>query len=297
VPNVVQSLTARGALERGLDVVKNCISIVPIAGALGAEITGVDLSAQLSEETIDQIKSALTEHLVIFFRDQTLTRQQHKAFTSCFGELHRHPVIKGPPGEPDLLVLQNDEARRAQTDAWHSDVSSDEYPPMGSVLYAHEIPDAGGDTMWMNAYLAYEALSAPMRTYLNGLTATHSIEHLFGMKSLVNLGAAEATAIRERLKPVHHPVVRTHPWSGRKSLYVNSSFTRSIDGIPKAESDAVLRFLYAHMASPNFTCRFRWRKGSVAFWDNRCTQHYALNDYWPHKRHMERFTVVGEKPV
>lgn len=276
---------------------RNSMVVTPIAGALGAEVAGVDLSVPLSEDTINAIKNALAEHLVLFFREQKLTREQHKAFTSRFGELHRHPLIKGPDGEPDLLVLENDHTRRAQTDSWHSDVSSDEYPPMGSVLCAREVPDAGGDTLWMNAYLAYEALSVPMRELLDGLTATHSLDHLYGMKTLVKMNPAEAAASRERRRPVHHPVVRTHPWTGRKSLYVNGAFTRGIDGLSKAESDALLEFLYAHMASPNFTCRFRWREGSVAFWDNRCTQHYALSDYWPQRRQVERYTIRGERPV
>lgn len=275
------------------------LSVRRIAGALGAEISGINLSDNLDEEVIGELKQALANHLVIFFRDQEMTREQHKAFAARFGKLHRHPVIKGPEGDPDLLILANDGTARARTDSWHSDVSSDEFPPLGSVLYAREIPEAGGDTMWANCYLAYETLSTAMQEFLGGLTATHSAIGLFGKKlsQLVKLDDAEASKLRANLEPVHHPVVRTHPVTGRKSLYVNSGFTQCIDGLSEKESTALLEFLYAHQASPNFTCRFNWREGSVAFWDNRCTLHFALSDYFPEKRHMERYTVVGERPV
>lgn len=272
------------------------LDIRPVAGALGAEVAGISLAESLGDDVIAAIRQALLEHLVLFFRDQDLTPEQHKAFASRFGELHRHPTIRGPSGDPELLVIETDREHGGKVDRWHSDVSSDECPPMGSILYARILPDRGGDTMWMNAYLAYETLSAPMRKFLDGLTATHSITRLYDLDIMRGGWEARMNANMEH-PPVHHPVVRTHPETGRKLLYVNTIFTECIDGITKAESRALLDLLYAHIATPNFSCRLNWRKGTVAFWDNRCTQHYGVNDYWPQHRLMHRYTIVGDRPV
>ncbi|MBI2800192.1 MAG: TauD/TfdA family dioxygenase [Gammaproteobacteria bacterium] len=272
------------------------LQIRPVAGALGAEVGGINLADALSDDIIAEVRQALLENLVLFFRDQALTPAQHKAFASRFGRLHRHPTVKAPPEDPDLLVLETDRERPGQVDRWHSDVSSDEYPPMGSLLYARIVPERGGDTMWMNAYLAYETLSAPMRGLLDGLTATHSITRLYDLGIMRGEWEARRKA-SEAHPPMHHPVVRTHPVTGRKLLYVNTIFTECIDGVSAAESRAILDFLYAHIATPNFSCRLTWREGTLAFWDNRCTQHYGVNDYWPQHRLMHRYTIVGDRPV
>ncbi|MCC6716996.1 MAG: TauD/TfdA family dioxygenase [Acetobacteraceae bacterium] len=269
------------------------ITVAKLTPIIGAEIGGVDLSQPLGNRQFDEIHRALAENLVIFFRDQDLTPEQHLGFGRRFGELHIHPAAPHEPGMPALMKIHADrDSPRANGEGWHSDVSCDELPPMGSILYIKQCPPHGGDTLFANMYAAYEALSERMKAYLDGLVAVHDGEQVY-RGTYANLGVAD----RPVYPKAEHPVVRTHPVTGRRALYVNRGFTRRILGIPGDESEAVLRYLYEHMESPLWQCRFRWSERAVAFWDNRCTQHRAMWDYWPHTRSGNRVTVVGERPV
>jgi taurine dioxygenase len=275
------------------------IEIHPLNPVIGAEIRGVDLGQPLGNQLFQEIHDALLRHLVIFFRDQELTPAQHAEFSRRFGQLHIHPFYPGLGGLPEVMVLEADETYRLANDIWHSDVSFAERPPMGSVLLARQVPDSGGDTMWANMYAAYEALSDRMQNFLSGLTAVHDYAYGFAPDQLRDQrkAAEDLAKARSQYPPVEHPVIRTHPVTGRKALYVNCCFTSHIAGMTKPESRALLGFLYEHLAKPEFTCRHRWRANDVAFWDNRVTQHYALNDYFPARRVMHRTTIVGEKPA
>jgi taurine dioxygenase len=281
------------------------IEVSPIAGALGAEIGGVDL-ADLDDATFCEIREAFHDHLVIFFRDQTLTPAQHMAFARRFGELDIHPFAAGLDGYPEVLPIIKEPSDRAANfgGTWHSDVTFYEKPALGSILYALEVPTAGGDTMFANMYAAYEALSDGLKNTLDGMIAIHSASRVYGTgnsraanrqkdggKSMqIRTGFdAEAT--------VEHPVVRTHPETGRKGLFVNRNFTLRFKDWTDEESAPLLNYLYDHCVRPEFTCRFRWQPRSIAFWDNRCTQHYALNDYHGQRREMHRVTVVGDRPA
>jgi len=279
------------------------IEVKPIAGALGAEIEGVVLSEDIGNAVFSEIQQALHENLVIFFRDQDLTPDEHKDFGHRFGTLNIHPQYVPLDGHPEILpVLKEPEDTLNIGASWHTDVSFLEQPSMGSILYAHEVPRSGGDTMFANQYLAYESLSEGMREMLDGMTAVHSDRVLSNPSSAANRNEGRSTLIREEAMTDEeivneHPVVRTHVETGRKCLYVNRAFTTRFSGMTEEESKPLLEFLYAHAARPEFTCRFRWEKHSVAFWDNRCTQHYALNDYPGQRRAMHRVTVNGERPV
>jgi len=270
------------------------ITVKPVTPRIGAEIGNVDLSQPLGNRTFQEIHDALMRHQVIFFRDQKMSLEQHKELGRMFGELHIHPGSPGPEGHPEILIIHADEkSKRVAGDLWHSDVSCDEEPPMGSILHIHTVPECGGDTLFASMYAAYEALSEPMKAFLAPLTAIHEGEHVYrGRYS--HQGVDDAGKVYPKAE---HPVVRTHPVTGRKALYVNSGFTTRIPQLSKLESDAVLRMLYEHCASPLFQCRFRWEKNSVAFWDNRCVQHYAMWDYYPQVRSGYRVTIKGERPV
>jgi taurine dioxygenase len=266
------------------------IGVRKLTPIIGAEIEGVDLSKPLSNRQQDEIHRALAENCVIFFRDQHITPQQHMAFGRLFGELDVHPAAPHLEGMPEVMVIAADQnSKRANGEGWHTDVSCQEQPPMGSILYVKECPPEGGDTLFANMYAAYEALSERMKAYLDGLTAVHDGEPVYrGLYDGVQEKAAYPRA--------EHPVVRTHPVTGRKLLYVNRGFTVRILGVPNDESAAILRYLYEHLENPLFQCRFRWRENSIAFWDNRCAQHRAMWDYWPHRRYGNRVTVSGDRP-
>jgi taurine dioxygenase len=269
-----------------------------VAGALGAEIHGVDLAAVQSDVTIAGIRALLLEYGVIFFRGQTLDDAKLKSFASRFGGFFRHPYFL-PEGDPNVIVV-----RRAPGDirivgeGWHSDTPA-VAPPMASLLYAEDVPPHGGDTLFANQYLAYETLSPAMRTMLEGLRAVYSDTRFAGATAGRN--AISATKLREDAAFAHsqgvHPVVRTHPETGRKALYIVRPLMLRFDGMTEAESDGLAEFLYDHSHRPEFTCRFRWEKNSLAFWDNRCTQHAALNDTGPFHRVMRRVQLVGDAPA
>ncbi|MEQ9641993.1 MAG: TauD/TfdA family dioxygenase [Alphaproteobacteria bacterium] len=271
------------------------IACRPLTPVIGAEIEGVDLGA-LDDAGFDAVHQALLDHQVLFFRDQDISIDQHKAFGRRFGALHIHPTGLDTAIEdhPEILVIHaDDKTSRTAGDAWHSDVSCDDEPPMASILKLHVVPENGGDTLFASMYAAYEALSAPMKRYLEGMTATHDGGPNYRDRAR---RAGRLDPARE-YPAASHPMVRTHPETGRRALFVNSVFTTHVDGVPRDESDAILRFLFAHAAKPQFQCRFRWRLNSVAMWDNRCAQHHAMWDYYPETRSGHRVTVKGDRPV
>jgi taurine dioxygenase len=268
------------------------ITVDKVTPIIGAEIAGVDLSQPLSNRQQDEIHRALAENSVIFFRDQLLTPAQHMAFGRLFGDLHVHPAAPSEPDMPEMMIIHSDKnSPRANGEGWHTDVSCEVEPPMGSILHIKTCPPRGGDTLFASMYAAYEALSDRMKAYLDGMTAIHDGEHVYrGL--FKNYGLAD----KPEYPRAEHPVVRTHPVTGRKALYVNAGFTSALAGVPRDEGDAILRYLYQHMENPLFQCRFRWRANSIAFWDNRCAQHRAMWDYWPHTRSGHRVTVKGDRP-
>jgi len=263
-----------------------------LTATLGAEVTGADFTQPISPELSKAVHHALLEHRVLFFRDQDLTPEQHKAIGRCFGELHIHPVIpsRKEEGHPEIVVLESGPKLPFVADRWHSDVSFERRPPLGSVLRGVVIPDQGGDTMWANMTAAYDALSDSMQRLLSDLEA----ENDGGVFTAV----ADANQRKELAKDqtATHPVIRTHPETGRKGIYVNSTFTTKIVGMKPDESKAILSFLYTHIASPEFHCRFRWRKNSMVIWDNRCTQHRVVSDDIRAPRRVERVTIIGDEP-
>ncbi len=263
-----------------------------VTGHCGAEVHGIDLSQPLGVEVVDVLSNALAEHCVLFFHEQSMTPAQQKALGRHFGELHIHPAWpRLVDGHPEVMEIYADEnTRRIAGEDWHSDVSCDREPPLGTILQMLEVPPVGGDTLFANMYAAYESLSTPMRRLLDGMTAIHDGEYVYR-------GRYDGADDEGKTFPrSEHPVGRTHPVSGRKALFVNRLFTTRIVQLSKRESDAVLGFLVEHAASPMFQCRFRWRPGSVAFWDNRCAQHYALWDYYPNRRRGLRVTIKGDRP-
>ncbi len=278
------------------------MEIRPIAPALGAEVRGIDLAEPLDGATLAALRQALLDRLVLFFRDQDLTPERHKAFAARFGALQIDFFVRGMAGHPEIMeIIKRAEDTRVFAANWHTDVSFLEAPSLGSVLYALEVPAVGGDTLFGNMYLAYEALSPGMRDLLEDLSAVHCAYPAYDPEAMAadneQSGGMRYTDSDPRDWTAEHPVVRRHPETGRKALFVNSSYTRRFTDMSEAESRPLLEFLIAHMARPEFTCRLRWRKGSVAFWDNRCAQHRAIADYPGARRHMHRVTIEGNKPV
>ena len=264
------------------------------AGALGAEIGGVDLSRELSDGAIAAIRQALNEHQVIFFRDQQLTPDQQARFGARFGPLNVHPYVHGMAGHPEVMeIIKEPQDKVNFGGGWHSDMSFLERPAIGSILYAVEIPEWGGDTLFASQAAAYEALSPGMKRTLEGLSAVHSANREYSAaghsaQKRSSMAIAEAEGLAGEYV---HPVVLVHPETGRKALYVNPAFTLRFDGWSARESKPLLDFLFQHCRYEAFTCRFAWAKGSVAFWDNRSVWHFALNDYPGQRRHMRRVTV------
>lgn len=266
------------------------IDVRKLTPTIGAEIFGVDIGKGVSNSQFDEIHQALLDNLVIFFRDQEITLDQHKDFGRHFGKLHVHPQPSNPvEGHPDVIAIKADEnSKRVSGSEWHSDVTCDAEPPMGSILHLTEVPaNGGGDTLFANMYAAYDALSESMRRFLDGLTAIHDGEHF----------RPRTTDTAKTFPRNEHPVVRTHPETGRKALFVNRIFTSRIVQLSKDESDSVLELLYRHIEKPAWQCRFKWQRNSIAFWDNRCVLHHAMWDYFPQRRFGYRVTVCGDKPV
>jgi taurine dioxygenase len=275
---------------------RRSVSIEPLNPVIGAEIGGLDLREGLSDEDIGIVQGALNEHQVVFFRDQHITPEQHLAFARRFGELHVHPSVRTKPRSEwtEILPVHADaHTKRVVGDRWHTDVSCDEKPPYASILHLTTVPTTGGDTLFSSMYAAYAALSEPLQRFLEPLTATHDGAPNYTDRLRRD---GEDTAGRKHPRAVH-PVIATHPLTKRKTLYVNSIFTTRINELGERESRDVLEFLFAHVARPDFQCRFRWRSNSIAFWDNRATQHYAVWDYYPAVRSGRRVTIRGNRPV
>ena len=276
---------------------RNSIEIRPLAGAIGAEIFGVDLSAPLDDATLAAIRRAWLDHLVIFFRDQDLPPAEFLAFARRFGQPVEYPFVRGIEGFPEITPVVKLEQERVNFGGlWHSDTTYLETPPMGTMLVAREVPPYGGDTLFANMYLAYESLSAGMQRLLDGLVAVNSSAKADTTKTREDRMRDGANPAARKEYASEHPVVRTHPETGRKALYVNGGHTLRFKGMTEEESAPLLRFLFAHQTRPEFTCRSRWQVGSLAFWDNRCAQHNPINDYHGFRRVMHRVTLAGDRP-
>ncbi len=276
------------------------ISVTPGAHGIGAEISGVDLAQPLSNAQICEIEQALVAHKVIFFRDQTIDSEQHLAFGRRFGALEVHPFANFSgftlgDGNPEIIALESTPEKPQVAEVWHSDVTWRETPSLGSILRITHCPDSGGDTLWADMSAAYEGLDDATQSFLSGLTALHDWSNF--RNHIIKLGtpADQIAALDATFPAVEHPVVRTHPVSGRKVVYVNAEFTRRIKGMGEAESDALLKKLYALAGNPDIQARMKWEPGSVAFWDNRSTQHSVIPDVVGYRR-VERVTIVGDRP-
>ncbi|MEM6627175.1 MAG: TauD/TfdA family dioxygenase [Pseudomonadota bacterium] len=263
----------------------------PMGPVIGAELLGIDLSQDLPNEAIEEVRRALLEHKVVFFRDQDLTEDQHIAFARRFGDLEIHPATPEDQPNREILRIAHGPESRGQENFWHSDVTWRAEPSLGSVLRAIEIPETGGDTLFSCMYSAYDALAPELKRWVEGLTARHDIARVFAGRMDV-----DPEVLRQKFPIQEHPVVRTHPETGRRGLYVNVAFTTEIVGLDKPDSDWLLERLYREANIPERQCRFRWRPNSIAFWDNRACQHYAASDYFPQVRVMERVTIKGDRP-
>jgi len=274
----------------------SALAVHPVAGALGAEVSGVDLG-KLDEATVAAIRRAWLEHLVVFFRDQDLSPAQFLAFARRFGEPIEYPFVKGLDDYPEIIpVLKLEHETINFGGIWHSDTAYLERPPMASMLIAREVPPAGGDTEFANMYLAYETLSPGMQRMLARLVAVNSSAAADVSRTREDRIKDSARAGAKKEYVAAHPVVRTHPETGRRALYVNVAHTVAFEGMTPEESAPLLQYLFRHQVRPDFTCRFRWRPGSIAMWDNRCAQHNAINDYQGHRRLMHRITLAGDLP-
>jgi taurine dioxygenase len=272
-------------------------AVAPLTPAIGGLVTGVDLARPLSDTVVAKLKSAVAERHVLFFEGQTLDPDKHRGFAARFGKLHVHPVYPHIDDVPEITLIETRPGDLPDNDNWHTDVTFIETPPFGAVLTPRILPSSGGDTLWGSNVAAYDALSAPIRKLLNGLTAEHSFETGFPRRRW-GLGARKdkwekAVAASP---PVVHPVVRTIE-GGQRGLFINSGFTARILELTETESDTLLAFLFAHLAKPEFTVRWRWKLGDVAFWDNRLSTHYATFDYLPETRLMHRAAILGNRPV
>jgi taurine dioxygenase len=268
------------------------IEVRKVTPVIGAEIHGVDLAQPLGNQQFKEIHDALMDNLVVFFRDQKITVEQHIAFGRRFGDPIVHPAASSTiSGHPEIRVVKSDETTVVATgEVWHSDLSCQPEPPMGSVLYITEVPPhGGGDTAFANMYLAYDKLSPRMKAHIEGLTAIHDGGHVYTQPTY-------DTRPDRELPRAAHPIVRTHPVTGRRALFVNRGFSTQIVGLPTDESAAILEYLLRHVETPDFQCRFNWRADSIALWDNRCAQHRAIFDYHPHRRYGHRVTIRGDRP-
>lgn len=283
-------------------MVADTLTVEPCGPVLGAEVAGVRIGETVDSGTAAELRALLDRYKVLFLRDLDLSHEQHLALGRVFGPLEGHPVIAHVPGYPEILDIRGSEGRVSDAegdrrfraaDKWHTDVTFRDAPSFGAVLRARELPAAGGDTLWVDAAAAYEGLSDAVRARIEGLTATHDLLFDFGDR----IAPERRAAMAAEFPPRHHPVVRTHPATGAKILFVNASFTSRIDGLEEAEGAALLAHLLDQFKVPEYQVRFRWTPNAVAIWDNRSTQHYPVADYWPARRRMERVTIAGDRPV
>lgn len=267
------------------------VTLAPFSPTIGAEVLDIDLTAAIDDDVLDELHRALLEWKVLFFRNQHLTSAQHRDFAARWGQLEVHPFL--PTGDvPEIVRFAKDDATKGYENVWHSDVSWREIPSMGSILRAIEVPPIGGDTLWADMGAAYDGLTDETKARIDGLSAVHDFSQTFGLM----LDADGLARMQAEYPPVEHPVVRIHPETGRRTLYVSAPFTSHVVGLDPSESEALLDLLCRQASVPEYQCRFRWEEGSIAFWDNRATQHYAVSDYWPQPRVMERATVIGDRP-
>lgn len=285
-----RSLSRREGYER--------ISVLPVSGALGAEVHGINLAGELDDAIVAEVRRAFLEHHVLFFRSQDLTAEELIAFGRRFGELDTHPFVEGTEAHPEVIeIITEPDDSFNFGGGWHADVTFLEEPDMGSILYAVDVPSHGGDTLFANQHRAYDALSDTMKRMIDGLVALHSPGPQYKSGGYSTLSKSMRTKNADSAsRVVHHPLVRTHPETGKKGLYINRGFTIEIEGMTRDEGAALLGYLFNHGTLEPFTCRFRWEPGSVAMWDNRSVQHYALYDYKGQARRMRRITIHGDRP-
>ena len=269
----------------------NRISVTPVTGSIGAEVENVDLR-EIDDEIITELHDAWMDHKVLFFRNQELTHAQHVTYGKSFGELEIHPFSPQADGYPEILVLESTPEKFQAAESWHSDVTFRERPPNGSILLARIVPQWGGDTVWANMELAYERLPDDVKELIEGRYAIHSYVKAFGR----TMSDEQRSKALEQFPEQKHPIVRTHPVTGKKGLFINRVFTLTIDGMTPDESRPLRRQLFEQATLPALQVRFRWQAGSMAQWDNRVTQHYAVPDHGGHRRRMERVTLAGERP-
>ena len=269
------------------------IGVKPLSPTIGAEISGVDLGGPVDDETFSEIERAHLDYKVLVFRDQDITTEQHVDFARRFGELEEHPFLPAKDGYGMIIRFAKDEEVKGVENIWHSDVSWREIPSLGSVLRGVEVPRVGGDTLFSDMEAAYNGLDDETREKVGGLVAVHDFTQSFGLAMDPKTRAQK----QKEFPPVEHPVVRTHPVTGRKSIYVNAVFTSHIVGMDREEGDRLLHHLCDQAVIPEYQCRLHWEKNSIAFWDNRAVQHYAASDYWPQARVMERVTIIGDRPA
>lgn len=276
---------------------RTAIEVRPISGSIGAEISGVDLAGEVSDDTISDIRKAWLDHCVVFFREQDLPPARFLAFAKRFGEVIEYPFVKGLEEYPEIIPVMKLEHEKTNFGGiWHSDTAYLETPPMATMLIAREVPPRGGDTMFANGYLAYETLSDGMKKMLDGLVGINTSAKADASRTREDRVKASVRADAKQEYVGEHPVVRTHPETGRKALYVNVGHTLCFRDMTVAESQPILDFLFQHQIKPEFTCRFNWRPGSIAFWDNRCALHFPVNDYHGYRRVMHRVTLKGDRP-
>lgn len=269
----------------------------PLGPTFAAEIRGLDLSRVLDQPTCEAIEEALLRHRLLVFRAQRLSPEAQRDFAARFGPLHVHPINRHVPDVPEIMILDVEEKGRDQDSTWNADVTFIETPPLGSVLHAIELPDVGGDTIFADQAAAYAALSPPIREVIGQMRALHDFAKSYRAERYTTPEGRERWAkTRETYAPVSHPVVRTHPATGEKGLFVNERFTMAIEGLQPHEGEAILTLLFEQAQQPEFSYRHRWQAGDVLFWDNRVTQHYAVADYWPRRRRMHRATILGDRP-
>jgi taurine dioxygenase len=271
------------------------LTVRPVTPAIGAEVSGIDLAAPLDDELRDEVVDALDSHLVLFFRDQEITAEQQLAFSTRFGDISVAPFGPKDGTNPEITVLDQRAPKGEGADSWHADNTFMPEPPFASILRGEVIPALGGDTCWANTYLAYEGLSAPVREMIDGLYAVHDLTKMLSRAIEIGKSDANLHEMQDRWPPIKHPIVRTNPKTGRRGLFVNRNWTTRIDGLGERESDALLALLCDQVLVPDYQVRLRWRPGTVAFWDNRWVQHYAVPDYTD-RRVMRRVTLAGERP-
>jgi taurine dioxygenase len=272
------------------------LEFTPLTPIIGVEVSGIDLRHPLEAAVLRELREALLDWKVLFFRGQAIDTDQHLAFARNFGELEVHPFAPHKPGYPEILALTHDRDHPGRENTWHSDVTWREVPSLGSILRAVELPAVGGDTLFADMAAAYRGLPDEMKEKIDGKLAVHDFGHFRTGLRRAGKSEEEIEAFNKAYPKVEHPIVRAHPETGAKAIYVNAAFTQHIVGMEKAESDALLAGLYARAAIPEYQCRFRWSPGALAFWDNRASQHYAASDYWPAVRRMERATIIGDRP-